>query len=222
MPRRRPSASRAAGSRPERPETPAPSSARKAVVRQWMRSPWAIVAGFAVFEVFLVAIGLPSWLDDRHRAEGQRLARERRYEEAIAPYEKLLKKYPGSPTVNLELGLTYLNARRYNEAVDRLGFLAAQPEPPSGVHSKLGQAYEALGESEKAMMEFNAAVEEDPKDPIANYYLGERLYRNGHLMDAVKLLERAAFHPEVGPRAQQLLKEIEKRIFADTPASRPR
>ena len=207
---------------------PAPAEAKLTVraplreaLARWRNTPWPLVAAFVALELFAIAIGLPPWLNDYHRSQGRRLAKEGRYEEAIPHYEYLRRKYQESPTVNLELGLAYLNAGQYEKAVERLVSVTSGPEPPPGVHSKIGEAYVGLGQHDRALMEFNAAQEENPKDPVACYYLGEQLFQNGKLLEAARLLERAAFHSRLGPSAQERLKEIERRIFEGPPASAP-
>ena len=89
-----------------------------------------------------------------------------------------------------------------------------------------GLAYLGKGDSGEAIRAFARAFEDNPKDPVACFHLGEEILRLAQgiesadkrkdtLIEAADKFERAAFHAEYGARAQARLKEIERAIFGE-------
>ncbi len=187
-------------------------------------SPWPLIIGFAIAEVIVIALGIGPWLTDHHRKMGREYARAGQYDKAIYHYQKLLEKYPDAPTIEYELGLVYLKSKHYAEAAEKLrGVIAANERessnPPAGIHTQLGLALLNDNHYPEAMDEFKEAVGRDAKDPVASFYIGEELFRQKQNLLAASYLERAAFDPVYGQRAQSRLREIERIIFGNLSAS---
>ncbi len=60
-----------------------------------------------------------------------------------------------------------------------------------GVHLELGKVYISLRQPEDALRELGAALQEDPNDKDAAYFLGGLLVQEGHDAEGIAYLERA-------------------------------
>jgi len=112
------------------------------------------------------------------------------YDKAL-PVITLALKSAGSAEGHLIMGETLLGLRLYHPAIDELTQAAAlQPSMP-GLHSALGVGKVGLGDSVGAMAEFEAALNADPNDYQANYYMGRLKRLDGDVPSARKFLEKA-------------------------------
>jgi len=91
----------------------------------------------------------------------------------------------------------------YNESFDLC--------PNPGALSGLGECYSAMGMNRDAFIFLAASVGMAPH-PRVLLQLSEMLVRDGHLLQAKKLLERAIAKLPHFERAKQLLAEIEQRF----------
>lgn len=90
-----------------------------------------------------------------------------------------------------------LQLRQFKEALaDAQHAVQANPLLP-GVHTVAGQALYATGDWEKAAGEFQAALRQNPRDFVANQYLGLLRFGQRDLANAEPLLELAlSIHPK--------------------------
>lgn len=86
----------------------------------------------------------------------------------------------------------------HKAAVDLDAALALNPALP-GLHTMVGQAHDALGETDKSVAAFEAALKENPKDFTANLYLGATRLKQREFDSARPLLELAQ---ELQPNSQ--------------------
>lgn len=85
------------------------------------------------------------------------LIRQGRPSEALAPLSNVLKRFPNSPSANLEMGRALLELGRTDEAVRCLE-IAVKADPDSTqAHILLGKAYTRLGRYREAQQQFEAA-----------------------------------------------------------------
>lgn len=135
---------------------------------------------------------------------GSAYSRLGQYDMAL-PLITLTLKAAGSAEGHLIMGETLLGLRRYHPAVEELTQAAKlQPDLP-GLNSALGVGDVGLGDSEGAIVEFNKALNRDPHDYQANYYLG-RLKRLDRDTEAAKKYLDAAI--ELRPGSPEVLFEI--------------
>ncbi|HEU5351457.1 MAG TPA: tetratricopeptide repeat protein [Terracidiphilus sp.] len=104
-------------------------------------------------------------------------------------------------------GTARLHAREFKEAREDLeAAVKLSPDFP-GLQTLVGQARDALGDSDAAMPAFEAAIRQDPHDFMANLYLGTMWLKKRELEKARPLLEEAVkLQPKAAEARLQLAK----------------
>jgi tetratricopeptide (TPR) repeat protein len=126
---------------------------------------------------------------------GSAYTRMGEYDKAL-PLVTFALKNAGSADGHLIMGETLLGLRLYHQAMDELAQAAQiQPDLP-GLHSAMGIGKVGLADSRGAMTEFALALEQDPLDYQANYYMGRLKRLDGDIPNAMKYLKTAnRLHP---------------------------
>ena len=159
--------------------------------------------------VALALFGLYSRAHDLAKAEGVLAARlkadpkaavirtalagsyldQKRYDEAIAEYERLVAELPANPAALNNLA--WLHQRKGNLAKAReLAERAIAASPGTAqIDDTLGWILLAQGEAEKAMTYLSAANSAAPRNPDIQYHLAVALHRVGRPADAQSMLE---------------------------------
>jgi tetratricopeptide (TPR) repeat protein len=124
-------------------------------------------------------LGLSAWKSgDLARAQGA--------------FGKALDRDPNHVKSLVNLGRVLLDAKRPEDALERLT-RAADIDPLSGdAHRLLGRAYHAQGKTDEAVDAYRRAIELDPKDGWAMNNLGLLFLEQQRAADALPLLARAA------------------------------
>ena len=121
---------------------------------------------------------------------GSAYSRLGEYEKALPLITQALKA-AGSAEGHLIMGETLLGLRLYQPAMDELTqAIALQPDLP-GLHCAIGTAQAGLGKSEEAEREFKLALDADPNDYQANYYMGRLERLDGNAPAAQQFLAKA-------------------------------
>jgi tetratricopeptide (TPR) repeat protein len=108
--------------------------------------------------------------------EGNRLAREGRFDSAVEAYQKSLKLNPGATVVYYNLGLAHKKMKQYGQAVTALE-KAVEMEPDYlEAHLALGNCYNLMEQWESAIAHLNLVVHQIPDDAEAHGNLGWALY----------------------------------------------
>jgi tetratricopeptide (TPR) repeat protein len=117
------------------------------------------------------------------------------YEKAL-PFITLALESAGSSEGHLILAQTMNGLHRYAEAETELKQIAAsQPNFP-GLHEAMGEVYLGTERTPQAETEFAVAVQQDPNDFEANYFLGRLKRFDGDLAAANRYLTAAdQLHP---------------------------
>ncbi len=117
-------------------------------------------------------------------AAGNKLATEKKYNEAVKQYEEALKIDPKNNQISLILGLAYANTGALDEALKYTN-LAAKTEPSYTAFYNLGLIYAAMRDTEKSIEAFNRALSFNPDSSAAEY-------RKGLVYSEAKAYEKAA------------------------------
>jgi tetratricopeptide (TPR) repeat protein len=133
------------------------------------------------------------WL---HLGYGDVLQRAGRYPEALKAFELVLQLDPDSFKARYNLGVTYTNMGRLDDA-ERLYLEALEKSPKdpevAKAHNNLGDIYLRRGDVAKARERFRSAVDGSPVNLEARYNLAMlEMEEGGDLQRAVTLLEEAA------------------------------
>jgi tetratricopeptide (TPR) repeat protein len=123
------------------------------------------------------------------------------------PRMETLAKTTHSADAYVMAGSTRLTRREFKEArADLDAAVKLNPSIP-GLNTLAGQARDALGDTDAASQAFEAALKEDPKDFLANLYLGAIRLKQRDLVSARPLLELAL---ELEPQMPQARLQMAK------------
>jgi tetratricopeptide (TPR) repeat protein len=126
------------------------------------------------------------------------------YDKAL-PLVTFALKTVGSAEGHLIMGETLLGLRLYHPAMDELTQAATLQPDLQGLHSALGVGKVGLGDSAGALAEFKVALDADPNDYQANYYMGRLKRLDEDLPSARKFLEKAQ---QLSPGTPEVLFEF--------------
>ena len=100
------------------------------------------------------SLGCPMVLDDEADILGNPT---RRYDEAIADFQRVLELQPDDPLATRNLGAVMLQEGRFADAVPLLIKASAAEPSSSAIQYSLGLAYQGLGKQEEAKRCFDEA-----------------------------------------------------------------
>lgn len=125
------------------------------------------------------------------------LARQEKYDEAVAVLQNLIKKKSESHLPYLDLGDTYMLAKRYPQAIEAYTqaldkIFGTQRRGGWMIYYSRGTAYERNNQWDKAEDDFLHALLLNPDQPLTLNYLGYSwLERGKNVEQAKEMLERA-------------------------------
>ncbi len=115
----------------------------------------------------------------------------RKYPEAAAQLEKLVREVPESFEVQELLGLVYAAQSQNDKANEHLEKAVRLKPESATARTNLGNNLLRLGKFDLAEQQFKRAAALDPQDYEANHNLGEFYARSNKIAEAVPLFERA-------------------------------
>jgi tetratricopeptide (TPR) repeat protein len=144
-----------------------------------------------------------------------------RLDEAVAEFRKELASYPKDPLTSLQLGMAYVEARRYEEAAPLLA-LAAGAEPPQGrAFYYLGRCQLGLGRAPEAVSSLKKALDLATQQGAGAVQLGAIHNQLGLALRAVGATEEAAPHfaeaSRIAGERAETSRENLARYMADEP-----
>jgi tetratricopeptide (TPR) repeat protein len=119
---------------------------------------------------------------------GAVLARQGRFDEAIAQYRLALAKDSGNSALRMNLALAYYKKGVFADAVKELQSLPNDPR----VATLLGDCYLRLGQDDRAIAVLRPVATAQPDDLGVAWLLGSALIRTGHKRDGLELVEKVA------------------------------
>ncbi|MDP8246558.1 MAG: tetratricopeptide repeat protein [Candidatus Tritonobacter lacicola] len=148
---------------------------------------------------------------EQHLAAGNELAGAKKYEEAIAEYEKAL-------SIDPNCGIAYVNTAACYESMDkdddavRVLKKAIQNEPDyARAHFNLGRIYLKKDMIDMAVSEYRGALKANPDDPEAHWEIAGMYFMIKKLDDSIKHYDRAAeLFGETTPEGLEAIRNSEK------------
>lgn len=143
--------------------------------------------------------------------EGEYLKRERRLDEAIATFEKLLTIEPNLPKAHLELGTLFAATARNSEAVEHLQAAIRNDPNDSRAHAMLGWLDYLGGRPHAALEHYRQAAAIEPWSARIEQMQGVCLAQLGRFAEAVQAYQRCLTidpkHTESAHDLGQILRE---------------
>ncbi len=132
----------------------------------------------------------------------------------VAPLIEKLKSDPKNPELLTNIGNFYYDAQQYPIAVDYYGHALETKPSDAAVRTDMATAFWYMGDTDRAIAEFNQALSYEPNKPNALFNLGLVKWRgkmdvNGAVADWEKLI---ATNPnyEGKDKVEQLIAEAKK------------
>ena len=139
-------------------------------------------------------------------------------EKALVEYQKALQADPKLPSAHFGVGLVYAQLGQTDQAIKALEQFqeyddGLNPTMTAQAYVYLGAIYLDKGEPEKALVEYQKALQVDPKLPAAHFGAGRAYAQLGQTDQAIKALEQFqqyddGLDPTMTDQAAQLLKQL--------------
>src|SRR6266550_3924598 len=143
----------------------------------------------------------PNYATAHHQFGNMNLTMVGEFDRAIAEGKRAVELDPLSLIINSDLGVNFLLARRYNQAIDQLRKTLAMDPRFYPARYSLGEALQLKGQLHEAMVEYQKAAE-ITDDPAILAYLAQGYAKTGHGDKAWNLLsqlEQLATERHAGP-----------------------
>ncbi|MEM7351746.1 MAG: tetratricopeptide repeat protein [Acidobacteriota bacterium] len=180
----------------------------------------------AAREHFVAALELAPQLDDARIKLGNILAREGRFDDAVAAYSEVLARSPDNTAALLKRAAAHMSLEQHPQAVSDLEQLLALEPDNREARLRLARATERQGNDAAARQHFVAALELDleiGERALTLYHLGDLERHAGNLEQAVARYEAAiALDPELADARFQLATTLGRQRRFDDAAQRYR
>ena len=111
----------------------------------------------------------------------------------------------------IQAGCDLYSSSELNAAADIFkGLLALNPHDPF-IHTAYGMVLKEQGDEVSAVREFDSAIEEDPKMPVALLNRGILMLKRGNLAGLEDLRAVTALNDGVGDRAREIVRAFDHR-----------
>jgi predicted Zn-dependent protease len=185
-----------------------------------------LVSIFAVVLGFVVFLMAPSWKIEWNRFRSVKALQSGDYKGAVDALIWLNNVEHNNPTFLSELGVAYLNLKRFDEAIQWLELAQKNrtnlPADDQGsareapdFNTYLGRAYLGKGDLTKAEQHLQAALKHDKLDHSANYHMGEIEMKRQNYVKAADHFKVVVRDPVFEPLVKKYYEEIEQKLFAD-------
>ncbi len=148
---------------------------------------------------------------------GDRLMEQRRYEEALAAFERAIAEDSTNATAHLNVGVIHAMAGRMDAA--RRAFEDAIRLDPSNsrAHYNLGRVLARIGEPDRARQAFESAIEVDPGNMAARYGLARLFWDQGRCGAAIPQFDAylAARPARVEARVERAICQAHQGAYAE-------
>ncbi len=123
---------------------------------------------------------------------GKALAREKKFDRAIALYRKALQMQPHSDTIYFDLGKALAQQENLSEAVASYQeAIQIQAVPSAEVYFYLGKALVQQGNLTEAIISYQKVIEINPTSADVYFDLGNALGSSGQLDEAIAFYQKA-------------------------------
>jgi superkiller protein 3 len=142
-------------------------------------------------EMARLAVSLDDSSVFAHRDLGYALEKQRKYQEAVAEYQRASQLHPRLAQPYIDLGRIHMSHNRYKDAL--AAYEKATVVEPTSAHAldSLGRAYFNTGDYQRAVVVLQKAIEVDPSFVPAYGHLGLSYYILRNYEDAIEMYRQA-------------------------------
>jgi tetratricopeptide (TPR) repeat protein len=123
--------------------------------------------------------------------EGNALYNEKKYEEAIAVYENLVKANPDAYIIYLNIGNCWFELEQYDKAEENYKKVLEKDPQNAEAMLLIGNCYANRGEQDKALEWYNKIEFEKITDQMVLFNIGSSFYKQSKFEEAIKYYKRA-------------------------------
>jgi len=175
-----------------------------------------LFGGFGILAILILLGSWPGYQLSRH-SKASAAAEERGDYAAVASHlEYVTKRYPDAWLRMTQLGDAYLETGKPAEALMQFEN-SLNVNPDQNMKARLGRAHFLLGDKPQAMKFLKEAIEKDPNDPHANFFIALYYMDEGNYARASFFFEAAGSDKKLFEKSRPYLDEIKTKLL-DTPA----
>lgn len=126
--------------------------------------------------------------------EGVNLLREKKYEDAISIFNKLIEEGHNNKNFRLHLIKSYTDAKKYDDAMEQFNILIENKQIDTFDFASIGYLQMKKGQLENAIISLNKYLYNNYKDANALNYQGYTYLQMGEYDKAIQSLDSAIFH----------------------------
>lgn len=125
--------------------------------------------------------------------QGKQLATQKKWDEAIASYNKAIKQNPNYAYAFVSKGIAYMSQGNLDKAISNYSEAISVDPKFTEAYQNRGVLYEYRGQFNKAIVDFNTAIGADPGSPVLYFNRGMAFIYKGQydkaLPDLNKVIE---------------------------------
>ncbi|MBI3736441.1 tetratricopeptide repeat protein [Candidatus Sumerlaeota bacterium] len=171
-----------------------------------------ILAGFSLTALVILGGSWSSYQLHRHtnRAEAALAAKD--YKGALDHLKYILSRYPDAWDRLSQLGDCYLEMEKPEQALEYYQ-KSLSIKPDQDLKAKLGRTFYLLGRNDEAGQLFREALNADPNDPLANFYVALINMKQKNYAKAAFFFQGASSDPALFEKSRPYLEEIKRALL---------
>lgn len=123
--------------------------------------------------------------------KGNRLFNDGKFDEALTIYENILKKFPDSYAISLNLGNCYFEKQEYEKAIQAYKKVLKEDPQNSDAIMSIGNSYSNMKKNEKALEWYKKIDVSKIDDPVVLYNIGGFNFNAGNTKGAIEFFKRS-------------------------------
>ncbi len=123
--------------------------------------------------------------------EGNKLFNEKKYEEAVEAYKKIVEESPDTYIVYINIGNCYFQMEKYDQAEEYYKKVLEKDPKNQEAMLLIGNCYSNRGDEKKALEWYNKIEFEKIDDPTVLFNIGSNFYTQSKFEEALKYYKKA-------------------------------
>lgn len=175
-----------------------------------------LFGGFGILAILILLGSWPGYQLSRHSNAAAAAEAQGDYATVASHLEYVTKRYPKAWARMTQLGDAYLEIGKPAEALKEFEN-SIKINPDQNLKARLGRAHFLLGDKSQAMKHLKEAIEKDPNDPRANFYIAMYYMEEGNYARAAFFFEAAGSDKKLFEKSRPYLEEIKQKLLDSPP-----